>query len=191
MKVVAFNGSPRKKGNTYNIINVIFEELEKENIDTELVQLGGNLVRGCTGCRQCTVNKNCRCVLEDDIINDCIAKMFEADAVILGSPVYYSNITTEMKALIDRAGLVSKANGTLLKNKVGASVVAMRRGGNDHAFNSMNYLFMANEMIIPGSTYWNMVIGREPGEVFNDEEGMKNMKNLGQKIAWLLKKLKA
>lgn len=190
-KVVAINGSPRKNGNTHSIINVIFDELKKEGIETEFVQLGGNLVRGCTGCRQCALNKDKQCILKDDIINNCIAKMIEADAIILGSPVYYSNITTEMKALIDRAGVVSKANGTLFKNKIGASVVALRRGGDVHAFNSMNYLFLANEMIIPGSTYWNMVIGKDPGEVFNDEEGIKNMKNLGQKIAWLLKKLKA
>ena len=189
MKVVAFNGSPRKNGNTYSIINMVFEELKKENIETELVQLGGNLVRGCTGCRQCVENKNNRCILEDDIINDCIAKMIEADGIILGSPVYYSNVTTEMKALIDRAGVVSKANGTLLRNKVGAGVVALRRGGGVHAVNSMNYLFMANEMVIPGSTYWNLVLGKDPGEVNNDEEGIRNMKNLGQRMAWLLKKI--
>ncbi len=190
MKVVAFNASPRKNGNTYSIINIVFEELEKENIETELVQLGGNLVRGCTGCRQCAEKKNNRCVFEDDIINDCITKMVEANGIILGSPVYYSNVSTEMKALIDRAGVVSKSNGTLLKNKVGAGIVALRRGGGVHAVNSMNYLFLANEMIIPGSTYWNLVLGRDPGEVQNDEEGIRNMKNLGQKIAWLLKKLK-
>lgn len=187
MKVVAINGSPRKHGNTNLIINMVLDEIKKENIETEIVQLGGNLVRGCTGCRQCAGNKNNRCIFDDDIINSCIEKMREADGIILGSPVYYSNITTEMKALIDRSGVVSKANGCFLKNKVGASVVAMRRGGSVHAFNSMNYLFLANEMIIPGSTYWNMVLGREPGEVNNDEEGVKNMQNLGQKIAWLLK----
>ena len=189
MKVVAFNGSPRKNGNTSILINTIFDELKAENIETEMVQLGGNLVRGCSGCRQCAVNQNKRCIFEDDIINDCITKMIEADGIILGSPVYYSNVTTEMKALIDRAGLVTKSNGTLLRNKVGASVVAMRRGGNDHAFNSMNYLFLANEMIIPGSTYWNMGIGKDPGEVLKDEDGIKNMKNLGQKMSWLLKKI--
>lgn len=190
MKVVAFNGSPRKNGNTYIILNMVLDELKKENIETEIIQLGGNPVRGCTGCRQCANNKNNRCVFNDDIINDCIEKMRQADGIILGSPVYYSNITTEMKALIDRAGVVSKSNGVFLKNKIGASVVALRRGGGVHAFNSMNYLFLANEMIIPGSTYWNMVLGREPGEVNNDEEGIKNMQNLGQKMAWLLKKIK-
>ena len=189
MKVVAFNGSPRPKGNTYSIINMVFEELEKENIDTELVQLGGNPVKGCTGCRLCVKNKNNRCVIEDDIINDCIAKMIEADGIIFGSPIYYSNVTTEMKALIDRTGVVSKANGTLLRNKVGAGIVALRRGGGVHAVNSINYLFLANEMVIPGSTYWNLVLGKEPGEVANDVEGVRNMKNLGQRMAWLLKKI--
>lgn len=189
MKVVAFNGSPRKLGNTNLIINMVLDEIKKENIETEIIQLGGNLVRGCTGCRQCSKIQNNHCIFDDDIINTCIEKMREADGIILGSPVYYSNITTEMKALIDRSGVVSKANGCFLKNKVGASIVALRRGGGVHAFNSINYLFLANEMIIPGSTYWNMVLGREPGEVNNDEEGIKNMQNLGQKIAWLLKKI--
>ena len=189
MKVIAFNGSPRPKGNTFIIINTIFEELEKENIETELVQVGGNLIRGCTGCRQCAKNKNNRCIIEDDIINNCIEKMIGADGIILGSPVYYSNVSTEMKALIDRTGAVSKANNSFLKNKVGASVAALRRGGGIHAFNSMNYLFLVNEMIIPGSTYWNMVFGKDVGDVKNDEEGIKNMKNLGQKIAWVLKKI--
>lgn len=191
MKVVAINGSPRQKGNTSLLLNIVLEEIKKDDIEVEIVQLGGNLVRGCTGCRQCGVKKNNKCVFDDDIINECLEKMFEADAIILGSPVYYSNITTEMKALIDRAGAVSKANGTLLRDKIGASVVALRRGGNNQAFNSMNYLFLANEMIIPGSTYWNMAIGKDIGEVLDDDEGIKNMKNLGQRIGSLLKKLKA
>ena len=189
MKVIAINGSPRKEGNTYAIINMVLDELKKENIETEIIQLGGNLVRGCTGCYQCFKNKNNRCVFDDDIINTCIEKMRLADGIILGCPVYYSNITTEMKALIDRAGVVSKANGVFLKNKVGVSVAAMRRAGGVNAINSMNYLFLANEVVIPGSTYWNMALGKEPGEVNNDDEGIKNMKNLGQKMSWLLKKI--
>lgn len=192
MKVVAFNGSPRRKnGNTALIINMVLEEIRNAGIETEVVNIAGKPVRGCNGCRQCAKNQNNRCIFDDDVINECIEKVRVADGIILASPVYYSNITTEMKALIDRVGVVSKANGCFLKNKVGASLVALRRGGDVHAFNSMNYLFLANEMIIPGSTYWNMVFGREPGDVNNDEEGIRNMKNLGQKMAWLLKKINA
>lgn len=190
MKVVAINGSPRPKGNTYQLISTIFEELEKENIETELIQLGGKPVRGCTGCRQCGKNLNQKCIMEDDPINECIAKMAEADGIILGSPVYFANVTTEMKALIDRAGVVSRANGFLLKNKVGASIVALRRGGAVHAFNSMNFMLLANQVILPGSVYWNMGFGKDPGDVQNDEEGLKTMRILAQNMAWLMKKIK-
>lgn len=189
MKVVAINGSPRKNGNTSILINKVLEELQVENIETEFVQLGGNPVRGCTGCRKCAELKNGRCIIEEDMINDCIAKMTEADGIIIGSPVYFANVSTEIKALIDRSGVVSRANEFALKNKVGAAVVALRRGGDTAAYNAINHMFLINEMIVPGSIYWNMGFGKSPGEVNRDSEGLKNMQNLGQKIAWLLKKI--
>ncbi|MBB6215261.1 multimeric flavodoxin WrbA [Anaerosolibacter carboniphilus] len=190
MKVVAINGSPRKGGNTEIILKVVFQELEKQGIETELVQLGGKPVRGCMACGQCFKNKDKQCIIKDDMINECIAKMEEADGIILGSPVYFTDVTTEMKALIDRAGFVSRANGDLFKHKAGAAVMAVRRGGATHAFDTMNHFLHYMQMFLVGGTYWNMVYGREIGEVENDKEGMLNMKVIGENMAWLLKKIK-
>ena len=189
MKVVAFNGSARKDGNTAILVKYVFGELEKEGIETELVQLSGKKINGCIACRKCFDNQDKRCAVKDDILNDCIEKMLEAEGVILASPTYFSDVTTEMKALIDRAGYVSIANGGMYKRKVGAAVVAVRRGGSIHAFDSINHFFLIGQMIIPGSNYWNMGIGRDKGEVEKDDEGIQTMKVLGENMAWLLKKI--
>ena len=190
MKVTAFNGSPRKDGNTFCLVNHVFEALNAEGIETEMVQVGGNLIHGCRACYKCFETKDCRCVIKTDIVNDCIEKMRQSDGIILGSPTYFADITPEMKALIDRAGFVSMANGRFLKRKVGAAVIAVRRAGAIHSFDTINHLFLICEMIIPGSSYWNMGFGREKGEVEKDEEGIRTMRVLGENMAWLLKKLK-
>jgi multimeric flavodoxin WrbA len=189
MKVVAFNGSSRKDGNTAILIRYVFQELETEGIETELIQLSGSRIHGCIACMKCFANKDKRCSVKDDIINDCIGKMLDADGIILGSPTYFANVSTEMKALIDRAGMVSRANGDMLSRKVGAAVVAVRRAGAIHVFNSINQFFFIGQMIVPGSSYWNLGMGREKGEVESDEEGIQTMKVLGINMAWLLKKL--
>jgi multimeric flavodoxin WrbA len=189
MKVVAFNGSARKGGNTAILIKHVFEELEKEKIATELVELAGKKIRGCTACYKCFANKDKQCAVKDDVVNECIEKMLKADGIILGSPTYFADVSSEIKALIDRAGMTAKANGNMFRRKVGAAVVSVRRGGAVHAFDSLNHFFTIGEMIIPGSCYWNIGIGREPGEVESDEEGVKTMRTLGENMAWLLKKL--
>jgi multimeric flavodoxin WrbA len=189
MKVVAFNGSARKQGNTAILINAVFEELKAEGIDTELYELAGKPIKGCIACYQCVKNKDRRCAVKDDILNECIEKMLGADGIILGSPTYFSDVTSGTRALIERSGLVARANGDMFRRKVGAGVVAVRRAGAIHAFNSLNLFFLISQMIVPGSNYWNLGIGREIGEVKNDNEGMQTMKALGQNIAWLLKKL--
>ncbi|WP_440954259.1 flavodoxin family protein [Methanosarcina sp. Mfa9] len=189
MKVVAFNGSPRKEGNTAKLIGHVFSELEKEGIETEMVQLGGKSIHGCIACMKCFENKDKKCVIEKDIVNDCIAKMAEADGIILATSTYFADLTPEIKALIDRAGMVAVANDALFKRKVGAAVVAVRRAGSIHAFDSINHFFTISQMIIPGSSYWNMGIGFEEGDVENDEEGIQTMETLGQNMAWLLKKI--
>lgn len=189
MKVVAFNGSARKDGNTSILINHVFEELRKEKIKTELVQFAGKKVRGCTACRKCFEIRNKQCVIKNDIINECIEKMVEADGIILGSPIYFADITPEIKALVDRAGYVSKANDDMLRRKVGAAVIAVRRAGAIHGFDSLNHFFFISQMIVPGSSYWNIGIGREKGEVEKDEEGIQIMRTLGKNMAWLLKKI--
>jgi multimeric flavodoxin WrbA len=190
MKVIAFNGSSRKDGNTAILIHYVLNELEREGIATEMIQLAGNTIRGCTACRTCFEKKNQRCVIENDIVNDCIAKMIAADGIIFGSPVYFSDLTAELKALIDRSGFVGGANGDLYRRKVGAAVVAVRRAGAIHTFDSINHFFLKNQMIVPGSSYWNIGIGREKGEVEKDAEGVQTMKTLGQNMAWLLKKIR-
>ncbi len=189
MKVVAFNGSARKDGNTAILINHVFSELAKEGIGTELIQLAGSGIHGCIACMKCFKNKDQRCSVKDDVANECIEKMLGADGIILGSPTYFANVSTEMKALIDRAGMVSRANSDMLRRKVGAAVVAARRAGAIHVFNSINHFFFIGQMIVPGSSYWNLGMGREKGEVSKDEEGIQTMKNLGRNMAWLLKKL--
>ena len=189
MKVVAFCGSARKNGNTAILVNHVFKELENEGIKTELFQLAGKKIRGCIACYKCWEKKNQRCAVEKDVVNDCIAMMLEAEGIILASPTYFSDVSSEMKALIDRAGMVSKANGDMLKRKVGAAVAVHRRGGAIHSFDTMNHFFFIGQMIVPGSSYWNFGVGREIGEVEKDEEGIQTMKQLGQNMAWLLKKL--
>jgi multimeric flavodoxin WrbA len=186
MKVVAFNGSPRKDGNTTILINHVFRELEKEGVETELVQLSGKKIHGCIACYKCFENKDQRCAVKDDIANECIEKMIKAEGIILGSPVYFTDVTAEMKALIDRAGFVSMANGGMYKNKVGATVVAVRRSGATHTLDTMSHFFLAGQMIIIGR---GIGVGRDKGEVEKDEEGMQAVKALGQRMAWLLKKL--
>ena len=189
MKVVAFNGSARKDGNTAILVRQVFRELEREGIETELVQLAGQKLRGCTACGTCFQQKNQRCVIDDDIVNDCIVKMLDADGIILASPVYFSDVTAELKALIDRAGFVGRANGDMYQRKVGAGIAAVRRAGAIHTLDSINHFFLIHQMIIPGSSYWNLGIGRQKGDVEQDTEGLQTMTTLGHNMAWLLKKI--
>jgi len=192
MKVVAFNGSARRQGNTAILLRYVLTELEKEGIETEMVELAGANVHGCLACRKCSTKKNRRCSQEgDDFGNVCIEKMDAADGILLGSPTYVADVSPEIKALMDRACLVSRANGGMLRHKVGAAVVAVRRAGAMHAFDALNHFFLISEMIVPGSSYWNIGIGWEPGEVEKDAEGIRTMKVLGQNMAWLLKRTHA
>jgi multimeric flavodoxin WrbA len=189
MKVVAFNGSPRKEGNTSSLLKHVLAELEKKGIETEVVQLGGKSIHGCTACGKCSENKDKRCVIDKDMVNECIEKMLEADGIILASPTYFADLTPELKALIDRAGFVAKANNEMFRYKVGAAIVAVRRAGAVHVFDSINHFFTISQMIIPGASYWNMGVGLAEGDVEKDDEGIRTMQVLGQNMAWLLKKL--
>lgn len=189
MKVTAFCGSARKDGNTSILVKHVLRELEQEQIDTELVQLAGKKIRGCTACYKCFSNKDRQCAISDDVINECIDRIVASDGIIIASPTYFAYITPETKALIDRCGMVARANDGMYRRKVGAAVVAVRRGGAIHAFDSINHFFFISEMIVPGSSYWNIGIGREIGEVEKDDEGIETMKTLGVNMAWLLGKL--
>jgi multimeric flavodoxin WrbA len=189
MKVIAFNGSARKDGNTAILVRRVFDELEREGIEAELFQFAGKKIRGCIACYKCFENKNQRCAVANDAANECIERMLQADGIILASPTYFANASPEMLALINRAGLVAKANADMFRRKVGAAVVAVRRGGMNHAVNSINHFFFISQMVVPGTIYWNFAIGRDIGDVEGDEEGMRTMEVLGQNMAWLLKKL--
>ncbi len=192
MRVIAINGSGRKNGNTYLLLKTVLDDLEVEGFETEMIQLAeGKPLQGCVSCFRCMENKNMKCVIEGDPFNEYFARASQADGILLGSPVYFSDVTAGMRAFIERCGFVQRANGGVLKRKAGAGVIAVRRAGSNFALASLNYLFLISEMIIPGSSYWNMAIGRNPGEVLNDAEGIQTMKTLGQNMAWLIKKLNA
>jgi len=188
MKVVAINGSARKGGNTAILLRYVLKELEKEGIETELIELSGMQIHGCRACHACSKLKNHRCSQTSDMGNPIIEKMEAADGILLGSPTYFANLTPEISALMDRACYVARANGGLFRRKVGAAVVAVRRAGAIPAFDALNHFFLFSEMVVPGSSYWNVGIGLEPGDVEQDKEGIQTMKTLGQNMAWLLKK---
>jgi len=185
MKAIAINGSPRKGGNTENLLKQVVAPLAAAGWDTEFIQLGGKHIEGCKACYHCFDTKDSRCGQKDEFFNDCMGKMIAADAIILGSPTYFTDVTAEMKALLDRAGFVSVANGGLFRGKIGAAVIAVRRGGGTHAFDTINHMFLMSGVIVPGSTYWNLGFGLDKGDVAKDTEAARNMADLGQTIAWL------
>jgi multimeric flavodoxin WrbA len=189
MKVIAFNGSARKDGNTGRLIDMAAEELGKEGIETEKIWIGGGKLRGCLACMKCAENRDGKCVINSDPLNEYIEKIMGAEGMIFGSPTYFGNVSPDIKALIDRAGLVSMVNGCLFKRKVGAPVIAVRRGGAVDVSNAINHFFFLNQVIVPGSDYWNFAFGLMPGEVEADRQGVATMKTLGENMAWLLKKI--
>lgn len=187
MKVVAFNGSPNKEGNTYHGIKIVVDELEKEGIETEIIHIGNKSIRGCIACGYCTKNKNGKCAITADQVNDWVELMKNADGIILGSPVHYSAIAGTMKSFLDRAFRVAEVNDSMLRHKVGVAVVAVRRTGGIPTFDQLNNYINHSEMLIPTSNYWNIINGRLPGEAMQDEEGIQIMRILGKNMAWLMK----
>ena len=188
MKVIAFNGSPRTDGNTAQAIGFVFEELKAEGIETQLVNIGTKKLSGCIACFKCRENKDKKCVIKDDPMNEYIAGMDSADGIIIGSPVYYGSMTTNTKALIERCGQVARANGDMLTRKIGAPVVAVRRAGSNFTYAAINFFFGILQMPIATSSYWNMTMAREKGEIQKDEEGIATFRTLGKNMAWLIKK---
>jgi multimeric flavodoxin WrbA len=187
MKVVAFNGSPNKEGNTYHAIKLVANELEKEGIETEIIHVGNKAIRGCIACGQCIKNKNEKCALPGDEVNGWIQKMKEADGIILGSPVHFSAMGGTMKSFLDRAFYVASVNGGMLRHKVGTSVVAVRRAGGIPTFNQLNNFINYAEMLMPTSNYWSVIQGTTPGEALQDKEGLQIMRVLGKNMVWLMK----
>jgi multimeric flavodoxin WrbA len=185
MFALAVNASPRKNSNTGILIENVLQPLRDAGWKTETVRIGAKPMSGCIACLQCGKLKNGRCAITTDAFNDIYALMVEADAVILGTPTYFTDVTAEMKALIDRSGYVSGSNGGAFAGKIGTAVIAVRRGGATHAFDTINHLFLKSNMIVPGSRYWNMGYGLKEEDVLGDAEGLANMANLGRMIAWL------
>lgn len=190
MKAVAINGSPRKGGNTERLLREVLKPLDASGWETKLIQVGNAKIRGCIACYKCFENRDMRCAVKNDAFNDCMAEMATADAIILGTPTYFTDVSAELKAVIDRSGLVAIANGMAFAGKIGAAVVAVRRGGGTHAYDSINHMYLMSGMIVPGSSYWNLGYGMNPGDVEGDAEGMRNMRHLGQAIDWLGKAVK-
>ena len=188
MKVVAYNGSPRKNGNTSKLIQVVFEELNKEGIETVEVNVGFDGVKGCIGCGACKKAQNHTCVSINDKLNEYYKEAIDADGIILASPVYYADVTGQMKCFIDRFATVARANG-ILKGKVGASIVTARRDGAFHTYSTINAVFGVSEMLMVGANYWNQGVGRQVGDVLSDEEGLETMCVLGKNMAKALKSL--
>lgn len=187
MKVLAINGSSRNGGNTADMLELVLRELQKEGFETEHIQLAGNTINPCKACFACAGKKNC--VFGNDIFQELYRKMTEADAIILGSPTYSADISSTLKALIERASVVSDTNPGMFRHKIGGAVVVARRAGAMNTIDTINHFFLNKEMFVVGSTYWNIAYGRLPGEALKDTEGVATMKNLGQNIAWLLKKI--
>lgn len=190
IKVVAISGSVRQGGNTATLLRYVLEELEMEGIQTELIQLGGTTIHECLASGKCSTSKDRLCSQTDDLGNELIAKMAEADGILFGSPTYEPEVAPQLKALLDRACMVAKANERMFRHKVGAAVVAVRRAGALHAFDSLNHFFLINEMVVPGSSYWNAGFGTDSGNVVFDAEGIETMKTLGRNMAWLLENIK-
>lgn len=188
MRVLGINGSPRRDGNTAVMIGWVLDELTRLGCETETLHLAGKPLRGCIDCRRCFVAQDRHCNMRGDALNDILDKMLAADGVVIGAPTYFANVPAEVKALIDRVGLVSLANGHMLKRKVGAAAISARRGGAIAAFDAVNHLFLHAEMIVPGSSYWNMGYAPQGRDIENDAEGESTMRTLAQNMAWVLER---
>lgn len=187
MKVIAINGSPKKEGNTAKTMQLVCDELNSAGIETEIITVGNKVIRGCMGCGKCFKNRDEKCIFGDDIVNDMIQKMKDADGILLGSPVHWSGVGGSMKSLLDRVFYVSGANGNLFSHKVGTSVAAVRRSGGIPTIDQLNRYISYSEMLMPSSNYWSVIHGAMPGEILEDEEGVQIMRILGKNMAWLLK----
>lgn len=185
MYALAINGSPRNDGNTSCLLQEVLKPLDTSGWQTEMVQVGGQEIKGCRACFQCFENRDNHCSVNSDMFNQLMDKMLLAEAIIIGSPTYFTDVTAELKAVLDRSGLVCQANGVPFRGKIGAAVVAVRRAGSTHVFDTINHMFLMSQMVVPGSTYWNMGMGFDKKEVLEDQMGMANMQHLGKVIDWL------
>jgi multimeric flavodoxin WrbA len=186
---LGISGSPRREGNTEILLNSALEVLQGEGLQTDFLSLADRPIKPCVACRGCFASDTIRCVQEDPAFAGVLDRVGAADGILIGSPVYFGSATPQIMALLDRVGYVARKHPQLLRRKVGAAIVVARRAGQNFTFAQLNYFFLISEMIVPGSTYWNVAFGREKGEVRNDAEGLDTVKNLAQNMAWLMKRL--
>lgn len=189
MRVLGINGSPRRDGNTAVMVGWVLDELQTLGVETEIYHLAGKPLRGCIDCRRCFTNQDQRCNMRGDALNDVIERIMAADGVVIGAPTYFANVPAEVKALIERVGMVATANNHMLKRKVGAAAVSARRGGAIDTFTAINHLFLHAEMIVPGSCYWNMGYAPNGRDIDQDAEAERTMRTLGQNMFWLLERI--
>lgn len=188
MKVLLINGSPRPKGNTFIALNETAKTLEKNGIETEIVQIGMKPIRSCIACGQCKAQNLGKCIFDDDICNSISAKMASADGLIIGSPVYYGQPNGAILSLVQRMFYSAGAN---FSHKPAAAIAICRRGGATAAFQTLNMPFQMMNMPVVTSQYWNLAYGREEGQAALDTEGMQTMRTLAENMAWILKKIHA
>ena len=185
MKVLLINGSPNKKGCTYTALCEVEKELNKQNIETEILYLGQKPIRGCTACGKCLETGKC---VFDDTVNAALVKADQSDGFVFGSPVHYAGASGFITSFLDRCFF---AGSEVFAYKPGAAIVSCRRGGATTALDQLNKYFTINNMPVVSSQYWNMVHGNTPQEVLQDFEGMQTMRGLGRNMAWLLKSIQA
>jgi len=189
MRVLGVSGSPRRGGNTDILIQTALEVVAAEGMETDFLSLAERPVKPCIACGGCAKAEEVCCVQEDPAFEGIIDRFMAADGILVGSPVYFGSATPQTMSLLDRVGYVSRCKGSFLRRKVGAAIVVARRAGQNFTFAQLNYFFLISEMIVPGSTYWNIAFGRNKGEVSGDEEGIDTVKTLAANMAWLMKKL--
>ena len=189
MKVLGISGSPRCGGNTDILVKIALDVCSEQGLQTEFLSLADRPIKPCMACRGCATAEGLRCVQEDPAFEGIVEKFQEADGILVGSPVYFGSATPQTMALLDRVGYVARMKQNFLKRKVGAAVVVARRAGQNFTFAQLNYFFLINEMIVPGSTYWNVAFGLEKGTVKNDPEGLATVRTLAVNMAWLIKRV--
>jgi multimeric flavodoxin WrbA len=189
MKVLGISGSPRRGGNTDILVHTVLDVMAEEGLETEFISLANRPIKPCVACRGCFASEEMRCVQEDPAFEGMLEKFAAADGILLGSPVYFGSATPQIMALLDRVGYVARRHPSLLRRKAGAAIVVARRAGQNFTFAQLNYFFLISEMVVPGSTYWNVAVGHQPGDVEHDAEGMTTVKNLARNMAWLMKKI--
>ena len=191
MKVFGISGSPRKGGNTDILVGTALNILEREGFQTDFLSLADRPIKPCVACLGCAKAEGYQCMQEDPAFEGVVARFIEADGILVGSPVHFGSATPSTMAMLDRVGFVARQKENFLRRKVGAAITVARRAGANFTFAQLNYFFLINEMIVPGSTYWNIAIARQKGEVTGDTEGLQTVTNLAKNMAWLLKKIGA